>query len=136
MACWHRKFCHSMIIQGLILCSSDPSFILLSWLRSFGPLLPLFPTAPDLAASDFQVFCYLKHHLGGNHYNEDENSCELLVKLTSAGQLISAYEQGIQNLVSLFKIIISTTSSTWKRSHCLLFTKNYKYSDKALITNF
>lgn len=40
---------------------------------------PLFPTAPDLAASDFQVFCYLKHLLGSNHYNEDENSCELLV---------------------------------------------------------
>ncbi|GBO18097.1 hypothetical protein AVEN_147884-1 [Araneus ventricosus] len=48
--------------------SSDPSFIGLFWLGSFGP-----PYSPDLATSDFHFFSHLKHHLGGNHYNDDED---------------------------------------------------------------
>ncbi|GBN23558.1 hypothetical protein AVEN_233680-1 [Araneus ventricosus] len=29
--------------------------------------------SPDLATSDFHLFRHLKHHLRGNHYNDDED---------------------------------------------------------------
>ncbi|GBM43208.1 hypothetical protein AVEN_76348-1 [Araneus ventricosus] len=73
--------------------SSDPSFIVLFWLGSFGP-----PYSPDLVTSDFHLFRHLKHHLGGNHYNDDED-----VKTAATSWLLeqaaSFYEEGIQNLL-------------------------------------
>ncbi|GBL84136.1 Histone-lysine N-methyltransferase SETMAR [Araneus ventricosus] len=53
---------------------------------------------PDLAPSDFHLFRHLKHHLGGNHYNADE---DVKTAMTSwlTEQAASFYEEGIQNLV-------------------------------------
>ncbi|GBL89351.1 hypothetical protein AVEN_225873-1 [Araneus ventricosus] len=40
---------------------------------SFGWKALDHPHRPDLALSDFHLFRHLKHHLGGNHYNDDED---------------------------------------------------------------
>ncbi|GBL86038.1 hypothetical protein AVEN_89093-1 [Araneus ventricosus] len=56
------------------------------------------PYSPDLATSDFHLFRHLKHHLGGNHYNDD---VEVKTAVTSwlLEQAASFYEEDIQNLV-------------------------------------
>ncbi|GBO38618.1 Histone-lysine N-methyltransferase SETMAR [Araneus ventricosus] len=54
--------------------------------------------SPDFATSDFHLFRHIKHHLGGNHYNDDE---DVRTAVTSwlLEQVASFYEEGIQNLV-------------------------------------
>ncbi|GBN98540.1 hypothetical protein AVEN_76044-1 [Araneus ventricosus] len=56
------------------------------------------PYSPDLATSDFHLFRHPKHHLGGNHYNDD---AEVKTAVTSwlLDLAASFYEEGIQNLV-------------------------------------
>ncbi|GBM56338.1 hypothetical protein AVEN_60319-1 [Araneus ventricosus] len=76
--------------------SSEPSFIGLFWLGSFG-LPPAY--SPDLAPSDFHLFRKLKHHLGGNHYKDDED-VKTAVTSWLSDQAASFYEEGIQNLVA------------------------------------
>ncbi|GBN35142.1 hypothetical protein AVEN_185117-1 [Araneus ventricosus] len=66
----------------------------LFWLGSFG--LP--PYIPDLVPSDFHLFRHLKHHVSGNHYNDDENVKTAVTSWLSE-QETSFYEEGIQNLV-------------------------------------
>ncbi|GBM60594.1 hypothetical protein AVEN_83537-1 [Araneus ventricosus] len=56
------------------------------------------PYSPDLAPSDFHLFRHLKHHLGGNHYNDDEDVKTVVTSWLSE-QAASFYEEGIQNLV-------------------------------------
>ncbi|GBN74564.1 hypothetical protein AVEN_170225-1 [Araneus ventricosus] len=56
------------------------------------------PYSPDLAPSDFHFFHHLKHHLDGNHYNDDED-VETAVTSWLLEQAASFYEEGIQNLV-------------------------------------
>ncbi|GBM33016.1 hypothetical protein AVEN_263505-1 [Araneus ventricosus] len=73
--------------------SGRPSVTRLFWLRSFG-----LPYSPDLAPSDFHLFRHLKHHLSGNHYNDDED-VKAAVTSWLAEQAASFYEEGIQNLV-------------------------------------
>ncbi|GBN45965.1 Histone-lysine N-methyltransferase SETMAR [Araneus ventricosus] len=68
-------------------------------LASFGwEVLDHHPYSPDLATSDFHLFCHLKHHLGGNHYNDDER-VKTAVTSWLLEQATSFYEEGIQNLV-------------------------------------
>ncbi|GBL96459.1 Histone-lysine N-methyltransferase SETMAR [Araneus ventricosus] len=68
-------------------------------LDSFGwEVLDPPPYSPDLATSDFHLFRHLKHHLGGNHYNDDED-VETAVTSWLLEQATSFYEEGIQNLV-------------------------------------
>ncbi|GBN70517.1 hypothetical protein AVEN_36744-1 [Araneus ventricosus] len=56
------------------------------------------PYRPDLALSDFYLFRHLKHHLGGNHYNDVEDVKTAATSWLSE-QAASFYEEGIQNLV-------------------------------------
>ncbi|GBN07634.1 hypothetical protein AVEN_228391-1 [Araneus ventricosus] len=56
------------------------------------------PNSPDLATSDFHLFRPLRHHLGGNHYNDDED-VKTAVTSWLLEQAASFYEEGIQNLV-------------------------------------
>ncbi|GBM71531.1 hypothetical protein AVEN_214562-1, partial [Araneus ventricosus] len=56
------------------------------------------PYRPDLALSDFYLFRHLKHHLGGHHYNGDEDMRTAVTSWLSE-QAASFYEEGIQNLV-------------------------------------
>ncbi|GBN30199.1 hypothetical protein AVEN_263067-1 [Araneus ventricosus] len=54
------------------------------------------PYSPNLATSDFHLFRHLKHHLGGNHYNDDVKTAATSWLLKQAA---SFYEEDIQNLV-------------------------------------
>ncbi|GBM69910.1 hypothetical protein AVEN_96426-1 [Araneus ventricosus] len=54
--------------------------------------------SPDLAPSDFHLFGHLKHNLGGNHYN-DEEDVKTAVTSWLSEQAASFYEESIQNLV-------------------------------------
>ncbi|GBM34158.1 hypothetical protein AVEN_243202-1 [Araneus ventricosus] len=56
------------------------------------------PYSPDFAPSDFHLFRHLKHHLGGNHYNDDEDVKTAVTSWLSE-QAASFYEESIQNLV-------------------------------------
>ncbi|GBL68516.1 hypothetical protein AVEN_206694-1 [Araneus ventricosus] len=56
------------------------------------------PYSPDLAPSDFHFFRHPKHHLGGNHYYDDEDVKTAVTSWLSE-QTASFYEEGIQNLV-------------------------------------
>ncbi|GBM68315.1 Histone-lysine N-methyltransferase SETMAR [Araneus ventricosus] len=67
-------------------------------LESFGWEVLDPPYSPDLAPSDFHLFRHLKHHLGGNHYNDDED-VETAVTSWLSEQAAGFYEEGIQNLV-------------------------------------
>ncbi|GBO28873.1 hypothetical protein AVEN_7313-1 [Araneus ventricosus] len=80
----------SMTMQGLTLQLRQELLTLFGW-----EVLDHPPYSPDLATSDFYLFRHLKHHLGGNHYNGDEDmkTTELLVIHAGA----SFNEEGIQN---------------------------------------
>ncbi|GBM20788.1 Histone-lysine N-methyltransferase SETMAR [Araneus ventricosus] len=67
-------------------------------LDSFGWEVLDLPYSPDLATSDFHLFRHLKHNLGGNHYNDDED-VKIAVTSWLSEQAASFYEEGIQNLV-------------------------------------
>ncbi|GBM75997.1 hypothetical protein AVEN_90495-1 [Araneus ventricosus] len=56
------------------------------------------PYNPDLATSDFHLFRHIKHHPGGNHYNDDEDVKTAVTSWLSE-QVASFYEEDIQNLV-------------------------------------
>lgn len=74
--------------------SSDPSIIRLFYLGSFGTSHS--PYSPDLVASNFHLFHYLKHHVGSNHYKDDE---KVKMAMTSwlSEQVEILYKEGIQN---------------------------------------
>ncbi|GBN58696.1 hypothetical protein AVEN_131843-1 [Araneus ventricosus] len=59
------------------------------------------PYSPDFPPSDFHLFRHLKHHLGGNHYNDDEDVKTAVTSWLSE-QAASFYEEGIQNLVARY----------------------------------
>ena len=56
------------------------------------------PYSPDLAPSDFHLFLYLKRHLAGQHFDDDDeikNEVEIWFKQ----QAVDFYDTGIQKLV-------------------------------------
>lgn len=56
------------------------------------------PYSPDLAPSDFHLFCHLKKNLGGKHFgNSDE--VKVAVSKWLSEQAADFYEEGMQNLV-------------------------------------
>ena len=64
---------------------------------SFGwEVLGHYPYSLDLTPSDFHLFCYLKHDLGGNHYNNNE------VPKTALTSWLS--EQAASSFKKIFKI--------------------------------
>ncbi|GBM24462.1 hypothetical protein AVEN_41107-1 [Araneus ventricosus] len=81
-----------MLTEGILL------FFLLYWTLLAGKFRITTPYSPDLAPSDFHLFRHLKHHLCGNHYNDDEDVKTAVTSWLSE-QAASFYEEGIQNLV-------------------------------------
>nr|GBM33105.1 Histone-lysine N-methyltransferase SETMAR [Araneus ventricosus] len=73
-------------------------------LDSFGWEVLDPPYSPDLATSDFHLFRHLKHHLVGNHYNDDEDM-KTVVTSWLLEQAASFYDEGIQNLVVRHKCL-------------------------------
>lgn len=66
---------------------------------SFGwEVLDHAPYSPDLAPSDFHLFRYLKHHLGGQRFNDD-NEVKAAVNSWLSEQAAEFFEEGIKNLV-------------------------------------
>ncbi|GBM07240.1 hypothetical protein AVEN_261914-1 [Araneus ventricosus] len=67
-----------MLIEGILLlhdnARSHTAAQTTALLEFFGwGVLDHLPYSPDLATSDFHLFHQPKHHLGGNHYNDDED---------------------------------------------------------------
>ncbi|GBL94827.1 hypothetical protein AVEN_197511-1 [Araneus ventricosus] len=70
----------------------------LYWTLLAGKFWTTHPYSPDLAPNDFHLFRHLKHHLGGNHYSDDEDMKTAVTSWLSE-QAASFYEEGIRNLV-------------------------------------
>lgn len=56
------------------------------------------PYSPDLAPSDFHLFRYLKNHLGGKRYDDDEE-VKTAVNSWLSEQASNFFEEGFQNLI-------------------------------------
>ena len=68
-------------------------------IRSFGwEQIDHPPYSPDLAPSDFHLFCYLKEFLGGKCFATDDEVKEA-VKDWLSSQVVDFYDFGIQKLV-------------------------------------
>lgn len=66
---------------------------------SFGwEVLDHAPYSPDLAPSDFHLFWYLKHHLGGQRFNDDDE-VKAAVNSWLSEQAAEFFEEGYQNLL-------------------------------------
>ncbi|GFT10076.1 hypothetical protein TNCV_1115191 [Trichonephila clavipes] len=66
-SCCKKVFCSSAVMQGLTLLER------LDLIESFGwEVLDHVPCNPYLAPSDFNLFWYLKHSLGGKRFSDNE----------------------------------------------------------------
>ncbi|GFX80266.1 histone-lysine N-methyltransferase SETMAR [Trichonephila clavipes] len=66
-------------------------------IESFGSdVLHHAPYSPDLAPSDFYLFLYLKHSLGGKYFSDNEE-VEVVVSFWLSYQTADFFEEGIKN---------------------------------------
>lgn len=57
--------------------------------------------SPDLMHKNFHLFRYLKHHLGGNHNNDDEGM-KMAINSWLSEVAANFYEKSIQNLFVMY----------------------------------
>ncbi|GBN52800.1 hypothetical protein AVEN_79845-1 [Araneus ventricosus] len=95
----------------------------LYWTLLAGKFWTIPPYSPDLAPSDFHLFRHLKHHLGGNHYSDDEDVKTAVTSWLSE-QAASFYEEGIQNLVVRYNKRLSKLGSLLKNGEMYAESEN------------